>query len=92
MSGKHREALLRVLILVAIVNFVIFVFVALNIGGDAINGTAVDGHYFLSSKGRLTDVSQLLFEYSAWHARSVMLTCIAGVAAGLLLKRKNGDQ
>lgn len=92
MSGNQRESLRRAIMLVAIINFVIFVLIALNIGGDAINGAAIDGHYFLGNKGRLTEVSLPMFEYSAWHARSVMLTGIVAVAASFLLKRKSGDQ
>jgi hypothetical protein len=60
--------------IVAIVNFGAFVLIAESIGGDALNGHAVQGHYFLSNHGRLIEVSRATFEYSKWHAISLFVT------------------
>ena len=48
-------------------NFVLFGISTWYFGGDAINGKAVDGHYFLANHGRLTEVSHGVFVYSEIH-------------------------
>lgn len=40
-------------------------------GGDALNGHAEHGRYFLSDHGRLTEVSATVFTYSYWHHASL---------------------
>lgn len=59
------------LFLACIVNFLAFGIIAICIGGDAVNGEVVDGRYFLSSKGKLTQVSKAVFQYSYCHTVSV---------------------
>ena len=63
----------------------IFFVVAMFIGGDAVNGFARDGHYYLSNKGHLTEVGQSLFMYSKWHVYSLLVTHPLGLICGLLL-------
>jgi hypothetical protein len=61
----------------AFVNFFSFFFVSLYLGGDALNGYARGGHYFLCSHGRYTDVSEAVWTYSHWHAISVIVTHVS---------------
>jgi hypothetical protein len=68
-------------------NFVAFLVGALYLGGDAANGKAVDGHYFLSNHGYLTEVSHTLFAYSEWHVRSLLITHPLAMLCGWLLSR-----
>jgi hypothetical protein len=65
----------------AMVNIVVFVVVAMAIGGDALNGTSVDGHYYLASHGRLTEVSAGVFHYSEVHAVITQLLHFAAMIA-----------
>jgi hypothetical protein len=58
----------------AVVNFIAYVVVSQLIGGEAWSGKEVDGRYFLSSHGQLTEVSQALYIYSLWHTISVFVT------------------
>lgn len=37
------------------------------LGGSALVGRVVDGHYFVGARGRYTEVSQTAFEYSRLH-------------------------
>jgi len=67
-----------------ILNFVAFVIVAVAIGGDAVNGKAVGGHYYLASHGKLTEVSEAVYTYSLWHARSVFITHPLAMLTGYL--------
>lgn len=69
---------------VAVANFVVFLAVAMAIGGDAINGHESAGRYFLSYKGHLTEVSQSVFLYSKIHFISVAITHITAMAAWIL--------
>lgn len=64
------------------INLLAFVAVTHQLGGDAINGRVVNGHYFLGSHGRLTEVSASVFAYSQWHAMSLFLTFPLGLLAG----------
>ena len=65
------------------VNFGVFAVIALLIGGDALNGTVRDGHYYLEQLGAYTEVSKSLFVYSAVHALSVFLTIPIAAYIGL---------
>ena len=49
------------------VNFGAYILIAILIGGDAINGHAESGRYYLAMHGHLTQVSRSVFEYSRWH-------------------------
>ena len=84
----HRR-LLQLGFFVGIVNFVIFWFAALYLGGDAISGKMVDGHFFLSSHGHLTEVSQSVFTYSKWHVLSVFVTHPPAILCVWRLSRTN---
>jgi hypothetical protein len=48
-------------------DFGAFIIAALHFGGDAWNGHAAGGRYFLSANGRLTEVSRAVFQYSRIH-------------------------
>ena len=73
MSRRAKLIFIPVFIL-ALVNFFAFFFIDLYLGGDALNGYARDGHYFLCSHGRYTEVSDAVWTYSRWHAISVIVT------------------
>jgi hypothetical protein len=73
MSRRAKPVIIPVVIL-AFVNFFSFIFIDLYLGGDALNGYARDGHYFLCSHGRYTEVGRAVWTYSYWHAISVFIT------------------
>ena len=76
---------------IALLNFLAFWVAAVYLGGDAVNGKAENGRFFLMSHGRYTEVSADLFTYSKWHAYSLWLTHpLAFVAAYWLLRGKGG--
>ena len=65
-----------------LINFIAFIAIALYIGGDAVNGKAESGHYYLfgyiyrlGSKD-YTEVTRDLFTYSQRHSYSVMISVI----------------
>ena len=57
----------------AFVNFAVFISIDIYLGGDALNGYAKDGHYFLGSHGAYTEVSRFVWTYSYWHTISVIV-------------------
>ncbi len=67
MSAHTELRIYNVLFAFAAINFFAFVFVALAIGGDAVNGYSSNGHFFLKNHGRITEVSEAVFTYSKWH-------------------------
>jgi len=75
------------LFVLAIVNFAAFVIIALSIGGDAINGQVQNDHYYLSHKGKLTEVSPNVWRYSWMHATSVWITHPLGMLGAWLAGR-----
>lgn len=73
MTSRARRTMTAVATL-AMVNFVTYFLIAIHLGGDAINGREVNGSYFLSAKGVLTEVSFPVFVYSYVHTVSVWIT------------------
>jgi hypothetical protein len=70
--------------LITIINFILFVFIAIIIGGDALNGHAENGHYFLANHGELTEVNYWVFMYSKIHAYSVFISFPLAILASFL--------
>jgi len=72
-TKRARYIFVPVFIL-AIVNFAAFIIINIYIGGDAINGHVTDGHYFLGSHGRYTEVNRAVWTYSYYHTISMWIT------------------
>ncbi len=76
--GSFRKStwmfLLVLILSLPILNIGAFIAVAAYLGGDAVNGRIQDGHYFLFSHGKYTEVSEAVFNFSRIHAYSVFLT------------------
>jgi hypothetical protein len=70
----------------AILSFAAFIVAAIFLGGDAINGHAENGHYFLSWHGTPTEVSSAVFNYSRYHAFATMGLFAAAVVSYFLSK------
>lgn len=84
----HSE---RVLFWIAIVNFVVFVAVAVPLGGSALNGGGRDGHYYLMQHGTYTEVSRPIFMYSTIHTLSLFVTQPLGIVAALRARFRLAD-
>ena len=67
---------------IAWVNSVAYWSVAVAIGGDAFSGKVENGHYFLSSHGRLTEVSPDVWRYSRIHTVSTWVVHPVGIVVG----------
>lgn len=90
-----RELVYRAALWVVIIgaaNFAVFVGVAMYLGGDALNGKVEDGHYYLTERGRYTEVSESVFEYSRVHAYTTLVSwpvvLISAYAASRIKKAK----
>ena len=82
---------LRVLAVVAIVNFATYLIIAVKSGGDAWNGYSKAGRYFLASHGTYTEVSKAFWTYSYYHTIAVWAThgvVFIGMAVFLNSKRR----
>jgi len=89
---KLLKTLCGLAIALGILNFVAFGIVATCLGGDAVNGRHENGHYFLSSHGKRTEVSAAVFNYSRVHVYSVFITHPLAILSGIILgsmERKN---
>jgi hypothetical protein len=69
-----------------VLNFLAMAIGAFMLGGDAVNGKIAGGHFFLGEHGKFTGVSEAVYTYSLWHARSVFVTHPLAMLAGYLLK------
>ena len=84
----------RIVCVIGILNFVIFVAIAFYLEGDAVNGKVEGGRYYLfgvrTEAGRkvYTEVSEPVFNYSKWHAYSFLATWPLVMAAGFAANRK----
>ena len=82
---KTLSILGAILLSIAFINFAVFWIVAVCIGGDAISGKAENGHYYVSSHGKPTEVSSRVWHYSRVHTRSVWITHPIGLLGGAAL-------
>jgi hypothetical protein len=58
------------------------------LGGDAIDGYAAHGHYFLNDRGHFTEVSRAVFLYSKWHSITCMIIAPSeSLAVGMPMHR-----
>ena len=87
-----RRAILQFFFFFGVANFVAYWIIGVYLGGDAIGGKAVDGHYFLGNRGYLTEVSRAVFTYSRWHARSVFVTFPLATLCKWFLRRQAKNQ
>lgn len=81
-------SVVRAIAALAATNFLAFVAITFYLGGDALNGYVQNGHYFLGlhSNGPFTEVSRTVFNYSRWHALSVIVS-IGFIMAAELWRR-----
>jgi hypothetical protein len=91
-NKQKLHEICKIIGVVAILNFVVFVLVALLIGGDAINGNETAGNYYLANKGKLTEVSYLVFTYSKIHAISLFITHPLAMIAGIVYSATGGKR
>jgi hypothetical protein len=71
-QSKRSKWVMYPTLALAIVNFLAFIIGSVVLGGDAINGYAQAGHYFLCAHGGCTEVTQSIWKYSYWHTISAM--------------------
>jgi hypothetical protein len=55
---------------------------SMRLGGDALNGYEANGHYYVSSHGKTTEVSREDWQASEQHATRVFVTHPLGLVAG----------
>jgi len=80
------EKISGILFALAILNMLAFAVITSVIGGDAISGKIEDGRYYVSNRGKYTEVSQSVYTFSRIHIYSVVLMyallfCAAGIRA-----------
>jgi hypothetical protein len=79
-----RKVLAVIAVLVAVggmVNFVTFFASSMQLGGDAQNGYEAGGHFYVSSHGHTTEVSEAEWRWSLFQAQSVCITHPLGMLA-----------
>lgn len=81
---KVSDRALQGSVLLGMLNFVLFCGGALILGGDALNGHAAHGHFYLASHGQLTEVGRGVWTYSLLHALSNLITFPLMVGAGIV--------
>jgi hypothetical protein len=67
-----------------LLNFISFLVGAATIGGDAVNGKAEAGRFYVSDHGKLTEVSRAVFTYSRFHCYATWMTHAMAVICALL--------
>lgn len=70
--------------ILGVLNFIALFVGSILIGGDAVNGKIVAGHFYLGSHGKFTEVDEATFTYSLWQVRSVFITQPMAMLAGYL--------
>jgi hypothetical protein len=73
MSDFNRR-FLWVLFALCCANVLAYFIVSFEIGGDALKGKVVDGHFYVGHQGKLVEVSEAAHTYAWWHGISLFLT------------------
>jgi hypothetical protein len=63
--------------------FLVFWFVAVAIGGDAVNGRVSDGRHYVASHGKSIEVSETLYRYSYAYTVSTFITQPLALLGGI---------
>jgi hypothetical protein len=66
-------------------NFFWFFIESARLGGDALNGSVREGHYFVVSHGSTTEVDRATWEWSRFHAMSLFVTHPLALVGGAYL-------
>ena len=72
---KLTEWAVRIAIGLVVGNFLTFMAMSTYFGGDAFNGYAQAGHYFVCAHGSCREVSLSVWRFSYWHG----VTAICGL-------------
>jgi hypothetical protein len=75
-----QSTVLKVGMTVGLLNCLAFMLSMLVLGGSAVLGYALDGHYYLEAGRHLVQVSGAVFFYSKWQAYSLIATLPMGLA------------
>lgn len=82
MIRRALPYLALICVAVGFVNFFWFFAESAALGGDALNGYARDGRYFLGSHGTYTEVAQTVWAWSRTHGTSIFVTHPLAMAGG----------
>jgi hypothetical protein len=82
-SPARIELVARIVFAIAVLNFITYALVSLHLGGFALDGYLVNGHYFLRNHGKTTEVSSRVWHYSLIHGVSIFITHPLGIIAGI---------
>ena len=86
-----KERALRLFGYVLLLNFLSFAAISFVVG-DAIQGKAVDGRFYLGNHGIYTEVSHAVFIFSACHACLALGGVMVGTLIGLTRKRRQNSK
>ncbi len=75
-----RCSLAAIAVIVGFANFLWFAVESSALGGDALNGYANDGRYYVGTQGHYREVKQAQWEWSRLHAVSMFVTTAIAVA------------
>lgn len=74
MWEKRISKVVIVLIPITLLNFIAFLIMTSYLGGDAVNGKVVSGHYYVGSHGHYSEVGLGTFLYSKIHTYATFMT------------------
>jgi hypothetical protein len=75
-----HSTVLKVGMAVGLLNCLVFMLSMWVLGGSAVLGYALDGHYYLEAGRHLVQVSGAVYFYSKWQAYSLIATFPMGLA------------
>jgi len=78
----------RVVFLLWVANFLVYVGVANWLGGDAVNGHVEAGRYFLGGH-QTTEVSRKVFEFSRWYTYVLWAHGLVTFVSAIIQARAN---
>lgn len=70
--SRRAKLVLYPTVALAVMNVVAFIIGLLYLGGDALNGYAHAGHYFICAHTHCVETSRALWRYSYWHTLAAL--------------------
>lgn len=65
--SRRAKLVLYPTVALAVINVIAFIIGLLYLGGDALNGYARAGHYFICAHVHCVETSRAVWRYSYWH-------------------------
>ena len=85
-GGRTAPWVLRTIVTLGALNLIAFLVGAVHLGGIALRGGYIGGHYYVAMFGQMTEVSRDVFLYSLVHSLITLFGALAALGSAMILR------